>query len=206
MKKIIVLGGGGHARVLIEMLLLLKMDVIGFTDKNQSQEISGVPYIGQDDVILSYQPTEIFLINGIGSVGDQLKRKQLFLYFKSRGYSFASVVHPSAVISSSAILGEGIQVMAGAVLQTGVRIGDNCIINTRASIDHDSQIGCHVHIAPGATLSGGVQVAAEAHIGAGSVVIQNIRIGTKCIVGAGAVVVKNIPDLVRVAGVPARPI
>ena len=100
--------------------------------------------------------------------------------------------------------GEGVQLMAGAVIQPNVSIGENTLINTSASIDHDCQIGAHVHIAPGTVLSGNVCVQDETHIGTSATVIQNIKIGTKCTIGAGSVVVKNISDRTLAIGTPAR--
>ena len=123
---------------------------------------------------------------------------------KILGYDFSTVIHPSAVVTSDVILGEGSQGMSGEVIQPGSHIGCNTIINTRASVDHDCIIGDHVHISPGVTLSGGVDIGAGSHIGTGATLIQGISIGCGCLVAAGAVVVKDITDGEMVRGVPAR--
>lgn len=206
-KSVIVLGGGGHAKVLIDVLIRQGITILGITEKSivsDSTKILGVSIIGYDSAVLSYSTDELFLVNGLGSMGDKKKRIQLFKKFKERGYSFFNVIHPSAVIASEVLLGEGVQIMAGAIIQTGSSIGYNTIINTRTSVDHDCMIGEHVHIAPGVTLSGGVKVSAGAHIGTGAIIIQGISIGENSVIGAGAVVINNIPAGVTAVGVPAR--
>lgn len=204
---LIILGAGGHAKVLIDALLASSAVITGIVDPDLSllgTTILGVPVLGGDEVVNEFPPTLIQLVNGLGSVGLPIKRQQLYEKFKGLGYSFASVVHPSAVIASDVILGEGAQVMAGAVIQPGCRIGIDSIINTRASVDHDCCLGNHLHIAPGVTLSGMVTVGKFTHIGTGATVIQGITIGCGCMIAAGAVVTKDIVDGVRVQGIPAR--
>jgi sugar O-acyltransferase (sialic acid O-acetyltransferase NeuD family) len=204
---LIVMGGGGHARVLIDALLLQSCDILGYTDPDEqlnNTPIQGINYIGDDQVILSYKPSEIRLVNGLGSIGSTKHRKKLFESFKQQGYTFANVLHPSAVISRDSILLEGVQIMAGAIVQAGSHIGANTIINTKASIDHDCQIGAHVHLAPGVTLSGNVKVEDGVHIGTGATVIQQIQIHSNSIIGAGALVLRNISANRTVYGVPAK--
>ncbi|NTU31058.1 acetyltransferase [Brevibacillus sp. HB1.1] len=204
MRGIIVIGGGGHAKVLIEILLSQAREVIGYTDFIDHGDIYGVPCLGNDSKIEHYLAENIVLVNGLGSTGDNTRRKHLYDLYKEKGYKFTSVIHPSAIISPSVVIDEGVQIMAGVIIQADCYIGSNSIINTRASVDHDSKIGKHVHIAPGVILSGGVEVQEGTHLGTGSVVIQGILVGKESLVGAGAVVIKNIPDRVKVAGVPAK--
>lgn len=204
---VIILGAGGHAKVLIEALLASSAVIAGIADPDPAlvgTTILTVPVLGGDYVVDEFPPSEIQLVNGLGSVGIPARRQKLFVTFCNKGYSFARVVHPSAVIASDVELGEGSQIMAGAVIQPGCRIGINSIINTRASVDHDCIIGDHVHVAPGVTLSGGVSIGACSHIGTGATVIQGISIGTESIIGAGSVVLKEVRPFVTVVGVPAR--
>src|SRR6266571_4080705 len=204
---VIILGAGGHAKGLVDALLAASAVIAGIVDPDPAltgTKVLGVPVLGGDDIVNEYPPSEIQLVNGLGSVGLPVKRQQLFEKFKGMGYKFATVVHPSAVIASDVVLGEGVQVMAGVVIQPGCRIGINSIINTRASVDHDCAIGDHVHIAPGVTMSGGVTVGTCSHIGTGATVIQGISIGNGCLVAAGAVVTNNIIAGAMVRGVPAR--
>ena len=163
----------------------------------------GIPILGTDKDIRHYNRKKIELVNGIGSVGVATLRRSVYEKFKAQGFHFRQVIHPSAVISRRAVLEEGVQVMAGAVINIGSRIGEDTIINTRSSVDHDCRIGKHVHIAPGVTLSGGVSVGDETLIGTGSSAIQGIRIGEGSLVGAGSVVIHDVSDHVVMYGVPA---
>ncbi|MEX2459817.1 MAG: acetyltransferase [Paenibacillaceae bacterium] len=204
---VIVIGAGGHARVLIDALRLQSIDILGFTDPNAERKetvFQDVCYLGDDRIIATYPPSEVRLVNAIGSIGSTEQRKKIYEFFKAKSYFFQSVVHPSAVISQDVVLLEGVQIMAGVILQAGSRIGENVIINTKTSVDHDCIIGSHVHLAPGVTLSGGVQVDSGAHVGTGSTVIQWVRIYTNSIVGAGSLVLKNVPPNSTVYGVPAK--
>lgn len=204
---VLILGAGGHAKVLIDTLQVSSAVIAGIVDSDPklfNTNILGVPILGNDDVVGEFPPAEILLVNGLGSISLPVRRQQLFERFKILGYGFAKVVHPSAIVAADVNLNEGVQIMAGAVIQSGSHIGCNVIINTRASVDHDCHIGEHTHIAPGVTLSGGVSVATSSHIGTGATVIQGVRIGSSCVVGAGAVVVGNVVDSETVVGIPAR--
>lgn len=204
-QSIIVLGGGGHARVLIATLLLQGPSVLGFVDPAAPLEpIYRVKCLGDDDAILQHQARDVRLVNGLGSVGSNVARSLLFRRFKEQGYRFASVVHRTAIVARDVRLGEGVQIMAGAVLQPGSRVGPNSIVNSGAVVDHDCKIGAHVHVGPGAVISGQVHIALGAHIGTGSSIIQSVRIGSWSVVGAGAVVIREVPARVTVVGVPAR--
>lgn len=204
---VIVLGAGGHARVLINALHLQGFPIFGLTTpdfKDRPEMVDEVSVLGDDEVIFGYAPDQIQLVNGLGSIGDPTRRIQLFEQFHGRGYRFATVIHPAAVVAQTVELLEGVQIMAGAVIQPGVRIGKNSIINTRVAVDHDCRIGNHVHLAPGVTLSGQVEVGLGSHLGTGATVIQQIKIGSNCLIGAGAVVIADAPDQAVVVGVPGR--
>ncbi|WGV59604.1 acetyltransferase [Brevibacillus brevis] len=204
MMPIIVLGGGGHAKVVIEILQFQGAEVIGYTDPQPKSMIFGIPWIGNDQMVENYSPANVLLANGLGSVGDNTRKREAFLFWKEKGFSFSKVIHPSAIISPHAVLEEGVQVMAGAVIQPDTHIDCNSIINTRAVVEHDTRIGKHVHIAPGVVLSGSVTVEDDVHIGTGAAVIQGMTIGSNSLVGAGAVVVKHVQADTKVSGVPAR--
>jgi len=206
-RPVIVLGAGGHAKVVIATLKAAGVEIIGVTDpdsKTHGQSILGVPVLGGDELAMKHKQGEIELVNGIGSTRPSPKRRHIFERFKRAGYGFHAVVHPSAVIGEETDIGEGAQIMAGAVVQPGCRIGVDAIVNTHASVDHDCVIGAHAHVAPGAVLGGGVTIGDGAHVGAGSTVIQNVSIGAGALVAAGAAVVANVVAGGNVAGVPAR--
>ena len=203
---VIIIGGGGHAKVVADVLRLQGVHILGFTDVDDSSKTltPTVPYLGDDTVIRKYHIEEVLLVNGLGSIKNTTARRKIYDTFSEQGYQFVICIHPSAVIAADVRIGEGSQIMAGSVVQPGCDIGRNVIINTRASLDHDCVIGNHVHVAPGVTLSGGVRVADGAHIGTGATVIQGIHIGGKSMIGAGSVVVKDVADARMVVGVPAK--
>lgn len=185
-KPIIILGAGGHASVCLDVLRQFDNTVIGLTSlENGLSDKMNLPVLGDDQVILEYSPDEVELVNGIGFLPGQCARHRIFDYFKSKGYQFASIVHPSAIVSDSVCLGEGSQIMAGAIIQPDVNIGSNSIINTGSSIDHGSSIGSGVHIAPRAILCGDVIVDECAFVGAGSIILQGVKINANSIVPAG---------------------
>ena len=201
----IIIGGGGHAKVLINTLQELGCKIIGFTEKNDNCEnILGVRCIGTDDAIFKYDYNDVFLVNGIGSIGDQSYRRKIFERFVLKGYFFPAVISVSSDLSKDVKIGFGVQIMRGVLIQSGAKIEDNSIVNTGAIIDHDCYIGKHVHIAPGVTISGGVTIEEMSHIGTGAKIIQGIKIGRKVLVAAGAVVINNIPEKTFVKGVPAK--
>ena len=205
-KPVIVIGGGDHAKVLLDILLGQDIPVAGIVDTGlpAGSEVYGVPVIGGDEAVLHHAPDEVKLVNGIGSTGSTALRTKVYDRFKMQGYSFAMVIHPSAIISGRARLCEGVQVLAGAVINTDAVIGADSIVNTNASVDHGCTIGENVHIAPGCTLSGCVAVGSGTHIGTGSSVIQGITIGSNVLIGAGSVVLDDIEDNAKVYGVPAK--
>lgn len=206
-KPVILLGAGGHATVLLDVLTLVGANVLGYLDKSSGgggDNLRDVPFLGVDEEVRRFSPTDILLVNGIGSVGKAESRREIFLKFRAWGYHFRSVIHPTATISNWARMGEGVQVMAGAVVGANVTVGDNVIINTRATVDHDCHLASHVHIAPGAVLSGMVQVGESAHIGTGAAVKQGVRIGERAIVGVGSAVVHDISVGAVAYGCPAR--
>jgi sugar O-acyltransferase (sialic acid O-acetyltransferase NeuD family) len=206
---VLIVGGGGHAKVLIEALRLRSITILGIIDADAAKigtEVSGIRIIGDDKAISGYKTEALLLVNAIGSVHLPKTRTDVFEKFKAKGYTFATIVHPSAVVASDVALGEGAQIMAGVIIQPGCAIGANVIVNTRASVDHDCLIGDYVHIAPGVTLSGGVKVGSGVHIGTGATIIQGVVIGQDSVIGAGSVVTANFPSDAEVVGAPAKKI
>ncbi len=202
----IILGGGGHARVLLEALPDTLVP-LGLTDPDEALwggDVAGVPVLGGDEAILRYSSAEVLLVNGLGSTFSTAPRRALFKRWREKGYTFASIVHPQAILSPSARLAPGVQVLAGSVVNTGADVGTNSIINTGSIVEHDCKVGQHAHIAPGVVLSGGVRVGHGCHLGTGSVVIQNVEIGDGCVIGAGAVVTTSLEPYILALGVPAR--
>lgn len=210
MRRCVILGGGGHARVLIDSLLLMgQVELYGILLPDETlwgSDVFGVPVLGGDELLpgLTAQGVDSFVV-GLGSVGDSSLRQRLFRNGLAQGLEVLSVCHPTAVLSPRACYGRGGQFLPGCIVNAGAVIGENVIINSGAIVEHDCQIGDHVHVATGAHLSGTVMVGPGAHIGTGAVVRQGITIGKNAIVGAGAVVVKDVLPDILVTGVPARP-
>jgi len=204
-----VLGGGGHARVLIESLQASQAaSSIAILDRDPGlwgQELLEVPVLGGDELLpeLAKEGATHFVV-GLGGVGDNGPRRRLFELATSHGLTPLSVVHPAATRSPWASLGGGSVVFPATVVNAGACVGRNVIVNTGAIVEHDCQIGDHAHLATGSRLCSTVDVGVGAHVGAGATVRQSIHIGEGAIVGAGAVVVKDVASWTVVVGVPAR--
>lgn len=210
-KKILGLGAGGHAKMVVELIVENgEYSIAGLLDPDRSlwgKTLLGVPVLGDDDLmkgIMDGGVRHAFL--GVGSVGDNRKRKALFEALVRCGFALPSLVHPRAAVSRSAVLGPGTVAMQMSVVGAAARTGANCIINTGAIVEHDCCLGDHVHVASGSVLASAVTVGDGAHIGAGATVRQRIRIGAGAVVGAGAAVVKDVEPGAVVGGVPARSI
>lgn len=203
----IVIGGGGHAKVLVSTLLLQGRRLLGFVDpKPLLAPLLGIAHLGDDSAVFLHAPDQVLLVNGVGSISSTVLRRAVYENFRERQYLFETVIHPSAIIAPGVHIDDGVQIMAGVVVQPGGCLGANVIINTGACVDHDCSIDAHVHIAPGVTLSGDVHIGEGAHIGTGASIVQGVKVGPASIVGAGAVVVRDVPAGVTVVGVPAGPI
>lgn len=205
MKPIVLIGYGGHAKVIESIISKVEgEEIIGYTDLNQQD--TTLEWFGTDEIFLTkFDPEEINLVMGIGYTPRTNLRKRIFSFYSKKGYSFRTVIHPSAILASDCIVfEEGVQIMAGAIIQNGVVIGRNSLINSGAIIEHDVVLKEHIHIAPGAVLCGGVRIEDEVYIGASSTVLQLLRIGKNSVVAAGAVLNKSICSDVTVMGIPAR--
>ena len=207
--RVLGLGAGGHAKVVIEILRLCGgYDIIGLLDRREelwATFISGVEVLGDDRRLADlYAGGVRCAFVGVGSVQRTDIRKRLYELLRNAGFVIARAVHPRAIVSAGAEIGEGPIIMAGAIVNPAARIGDNVIVNSGAIVEHDCIIEDHVHIATGARLSGGVTVQAGAHVGIGATIKQNVKIGRESVVGAGAVVIKDVPDSETVVGVPAK--
>jgi UDP-perosamine 4-acetyltransferase len=194
-KPVVLLGAGGHARVLIEALRACHRNIMGVLtpEYDTGTVFQGLVVLGGDERSEELDPGEVELVNGIGSLPGIGLRWRVREKYLQKGFSFSTVVHPGAVLAEDIRLEAGTQVMAGCIVQPGVRIGADTILNTGVVIDHDCRIGKCCHIAPGCTLSGGVNLGRDVHLGTGTTVIQNISIGNGAVIGAGSVIFKDIP-------------
>jgi sugar O-acyltransferase (sialic acid O-acetyltransferase NeuD family) len=195
--------------VVIEILHLMGgYDLVGLLDADPAlwgSEVLGVPVLGGDALLSEiYRQGVRTAFIGVGTVKRSEPRRRLYEQARQAGFETAGAVHPRAIISPTAQIGDGPTIMAGAVINPDARVGNNVIINTGAIIEHDCMIGNHVHVATGARLAGSIKIGDGAHIGIGATIREGIRIGQGSMVGAGAVVVDDVPDFVLVVGVPAK--
>lgn len=208
MNKIVFLGGGGHAKVLIDLInLSKKYKIAGILDPNLKADIkiSDVPVMGNDELLpLLYKRGIKNACIAVGSVKDNSKRKVLCEKVKHERFLLPALIHPSALIAGRSYIHDGAQIMAGAIIQVASSIGENTIVNTGAIIEHDCTVGSHVHICPGAVICGGCIIGDGSFIGAGATVLQGIKIGSNAVVAAGAVVIADVTDNRKVMGIPAR--
>lgn len=208
MSKILIIGGGGHAKVLISVIKKIsKYEIIGYTDFSNYGDILGIKYIGNDDSISEFIKMGINnAALGIGQVKLTNKRFEVVQKLKSAGFEFPIIVSPYAIVNEEVIIGEGTQVYDGVVINSGSKIGKHTILNTNATIEHDSEVGDYCHIATGAVLSGGVKVGSYSMVGSGASVVQYKSIAPNCLIGTGGVVTKDITESGTYAGNPARKI
>ncbi|REE84511.1 UDP-perosamine 4-acetyltransferase [Paenibacillus taihuensis] len=204
-QPIVILGSGGHASVIIEAARSRLMEIVGYVDKEDKGSLLGVPWLGTEEQFRANYQLELFrLVIGFGQIRAGFKRKDAFERWSAWNYNWATLLDASSIISPSALIGIGTQILAGTVIQTRAVIGSNVIVNSRAVVEHECRIGDHVHLASGSVICGGVRIGACSHIGAGAVVLQGIQLGEAVTVGAGSVVTKNVPDGSTVIGIPAR--
>ena len=207
MKKLLVLGAGGHGGSVADAAMQMRRwqgiefyddraapgsEAYGFLVRGTSTELLGRSFAADD-------APEIFV-----AIGDNARRLELVREVMHAGATLATVIHPAAVVGSRVTIGAGSVLMAGAVVNIAARIGVGCIINTGASVDHDCAIGDGVHVCPGVSLAGNVQISDLAWIGIGSTVIQGRKIGSRAVVGAGSVIIRDVENDVTMVGNPAR--
>lgn len=202
-----MLGGGGHASVLLDALQDGGNDVIGVISPSSLSPrkiFSGITRYSSDSEFMStFAPHEVVVVNGIGPAPKADLRQRLQSEYEAHGFEFISVVSPRARISNFAEREGAVQVMAGATVQAGVVLGKASVINTCAVIDHDCRLGKYVHVGPGATLCGGVVLEKRAYVGANATVFPGVKICEGAVIGAGAVVKKNIGAGVVVLPAPS---
>lgn len=198
MNRLVIIGAGGHGKVIADCALKNGYTEICFVDDHAKGMCMGFPIIGTtSDLDMLNDDATDFLI-GIGS--NHVRKRIAERY----ALPWITLVHPSAQLAVDVKLGIGTVVMAGAVINASAQVGEHCIVNTCAVVEHDNMLGDYVHISPGAALGGTVCIGSLTHIGIGAVVRNNIEISGNCTVGAGTVVVKNIDFGGTYIGVPAR--
>ncbi len=201
-QSLLILGAGGHGRVVADTAAMAGWDKIAFLDDNATASSATCwPVIG---------PIESLVVNAcmfdaaIVAIADCACREALMQQLDQAGVGLATVIAPSAVVSPRASIAPGCMILAGAVVQIGAKIGAGCIVNTSSTVDHDCELGPCVHVAPGAHVAGAVTIGARSWIGLGATVNENLTLGEACTVGASAAVVTDVAPGATVMGVPAR--
>lgn len=203
---IVVVGGGGHAAVVIEALRAEgKWVPAAVVDRGvDATDVLGAPVVGGDEELpLLYRQG---LRHAVVAVGSNRIRQALGEGLLAQGFALPAVVHPTALVSPSSALGAGVVVMARACIGARAQVGDLAVINTGAIVEHDNRIGAGAHVCPGVALAGNVTVGDRALIGVGSAARPGVCIGADVVVGAGSSLISDIADGLRVGGCPARPL
>ena len=204
--RVVIIGAGGHAKVVIEALRAAGFPPpLGLVDPHPpTPEVLGLPVLGGDELLehLRAEGAEAAVV----ALGGNALRQRVGERLAALGYALPAVVHPAAQLSPSALVGEGAVIMARACLGPDSRVGRLAIVNTNAVVEHDNLLGPAAHVAPGCALAGNVTVGERALVGVGSAVRPGITIGADAVVGAGSAVVRDVAPVARVGGAPAAPL
>ncbi len=207
-KKILLIGGGGHCKSVLDSILELNEYVeIGIVDKKESigSSVMGIPVVGCDDDLLAlYSNVYKYAFVTVGSLGNPSLRVKLFNMLSEIGYEIPVIIDSSATVSKYAKIEQGVFIGKQSIVNAGTVIQKGAIINSGSILEHDCQIGAFAHIAPGTVLAGEVTVGENSHIGSNATIKQQIYIGSNTIIGMGSVVINNIQNSVMAYGNPCR--
>ena len=195
MKKILVLGTGGHAKSCIDVIeKQKKFRILGIIENKQSNKkvFMGYPVLGNDKDLLSLKKKCSNVLIGVGQIRNPNLRSNIFLKLKKIGFNFPVIISPKAYVSKNSKIGFGSIIMHNVFINAASRIGENCIVNTRALIEHDVEIGNNIHVSTGAIINGNVKIGNKTFIGSGSLIKEGVKIGNNCLIGMGKVVKKNL--------------
>jgi UDP-perosamine 4-acetyltransferase len=203
MSSVVVIGAGGHAKVIVDILLDNGVEVVACVSHADAPRYRGVEVLVGDDSLVGLRARGVE--HAVVAVGANALRERLGAEAEALGFTLPAVVSAAARISPTATIGAGAVIMAGAVVNADARIGRLAIVNTGATVDHDCVIGDAAHVAPGVHFSGGVRIGARTIVGVGSAARPLVTVGADAVVGAGSVLISDIADGVTAYGVPARP-
>jgi sugar O-acyltransferase (sialic acid O-acetyltransferase NeuD family) len=205
--NVIVIGSGGHAKMVIDIMHEMKsVNIHGVTSNSllQGSSFYGYKVLGNDDILKQFSRSNYHIAMGLGGYRDNILREKLYKYVKELGFNFINIIHPTAIISKTVVIGESVVIFPGAIINTDVQIGDNSIIATGSTIDHETIIGNNVLISAGVTIGANSLIMDNALLAIGSIVISGVKIGKNALVAAGAVVTKDVFDNEKVFGIPAK--
>lgn len=207
MKNLILIGGGGHCKSVIDVIESENnFQIVGILDTadNVGQTVSGYKIIGTDSMLRELNTTENFFLITLGQIKSADLRIKLFDQLKLMKAKLATVYSPNAYISKTSSVGEGTVIMHHSLVNSYAKIGANCIINTKALIEHDAEIKNHCHISTAAAVNGGCKVNQGTFLGSNSVIVQGVEIGERCLIGAGTVITKNVVSNQKIVGNPGK--
>lgn len=207
--RLLILGAGGHGRVVLDILLQAGTgQIVGFLDNNadvRGRRVDGAPVLGVIEELETIAPEHD--VHGVViAIGDNGVRRGLARFVDGLGIPLVNAVHPSATLARNAVLGRNVVIAAGVVVCAHCQIGDSVILNTGSIVDYQTMVGEGAHVCPGVRVGGRAKIESGAFVGIGATVIPNITIGCEAIVGAGSVVIEDVRPMSTVVGVPAHPI
>lgn len=204
-KQIVLIGGGGHCKSVIEAIQSDEhIEFIGIVDAQKLQNIMGAAYLGDDAMLPELVNQHYQFLITVGNIGAPNIRIKLYDKIKNLNGVFATGISSSASVARSSSIGDGTVIMQHAIVNAEVIVGKNCIINTKALLEHETIVGDHVHISTGVIVNGQCKIGNHCFIGSGSIIGNNVSIAENCIIGAGSVVLKDIKEPGTYFGQPAR--
>ncbi|MBR2903600.1 MAG: acetyltransferase [Clostridia bacterium] len=199
MKRLMIVGAGGHGSVVADAAIKSGYEDVAFLDDGKATSCLGYPVVGKTADAEKYQDFDFFVAIGNAKIREKVSRLLL-----EKGLNLVNIIHPSAVVAKGVVLGKGVLLAAGAIVNPNARIEDGVIVNTQASIDHDDVVGAYAHVSVGAHLAGEVKVGAYTWVGIGAVISNGLSVCEDCMIGAGATVVKDITQKGTYIGTPAK--
>ena len=206
-QKLVLLGGGGHCRSVIECIESSDTyNIVGISDitENLGKMVSGYPVICDDNTLLNLKTDDLFFLVTIGQIHTPDPRIRAYDFLQKNNLRIATVVDKQSIVSVKATIGQGTVILRNVFINAGVEIGSNCIINTGAIIEHDSLIGNNVHISTGAIINGDCSIGEGCFIGSGAIISNGVTIAPYTLVGAGSIILKSIKTVGTYFGNPAR--
>ena len=194
MKKIILIGGGGHALSCIDVIEQEnKFKIVGIVDsKEKKGKILNYKVIGRDTDLKKIKKNVDYAFIAVGQIGLSNKRKNIFNKLKKIGYKIPIIISPKSVLSKNVKIKEGTIIHHGVVVNSGVTLGKNCIVNTNCLLEHGVIVGDHTHIATSAVINGDVRIGSSSFIGSGAIIRNSLNLGSKAFIPMGKLVIKNI--------------
>lgn len=206
-REIIIIGTGGHAKLLVDIVEESgNYKIVGFTSKESEEgTFCGYPLLGDDSVLVDHLKKGVeYVALGVGAFKNNRLRKEIFERTKDLGFKVATLIHPSSTISRSAIIKEGAVIFSGVIINNHVEIGQNTIVATGSTIDHESVVASHVLVSAGVTIGAYTKIEEGVLCALGSKIVSGVQIGKDILIGAGAVVVRDISAKGTYVGIPAK--